>query len=101
MYYGWEGTFMYMNFTYIKGYFLFINVITFVVYGLDKLFAIKHKRRIRIITLLGLAFIGGELGGLLAMKIFHHKTNKKCFTIGLPLMLVMHMIIYFYIVLYV
>ena len=90
-----------MNFMFFQKYLLIINVITFVVYGLDKLFAIKHKRRIRIITLLGLAFIGGELGGLLAMKIFHHKTNKKCFTIGLPLMLVMHMIIYFYIVLYV
>jgi uncharacterized membrane protein YsdA (DUF1294 family) len=86
---------------FFQKYLLIINVITFVVYGLDKLFAIKHKRRIRIITLLGLAFIGGELGGLLAMNIFHHKTSKKCFTIGLPLMLVMHMIIYFYIVLYV
>ena len=90
-----------MNFMFFQKYLLIINVITFVVYGLDKLFAIKHKRRIRIITLLGLAFIGGELGGLLAMNIFHHKTNKKCFTIGLPLMLVMHIIIYFYIVLYV
>ena len=90
-----------MNFMFFQKYLLIINVITFVVYGLDKLFAIKHKRRIRIITLLVLAFIGGELGGLLAMNIFHHKTNKKCFTIGLPLMLVMHMIIYFYIVLYV
>ena len=50
----------------------------------------------KIITLLILAFLGGELGGLLAMKIFHHKTNKDYFSVGLPLILLMHIVILFY-----
>lgn len=85
-----------MNFMFFQRYVLIINIITFIVYGLDKLFAIKHKRRIRIIILLFFAFIGGELGGLLAMNFFHHKTNKKCFSFGLPLILIIHIIIYLY-----
>ena len=79
-----------MNFMFFQKYLLIINVITFVVYGLDKLFAIKHKRRIRIITLLGLAFIGGELGGLLAMKIFHHKSRKWYFYVVFAAGIILH-----------
>ena len=77
-------------------YLLVINIITFVTYGVDKLLAIKEKNRIRIVTLLGLAFVGGELGGLLAMKLFNHKTSKDYFTVGLPLMFIMHIVVLFY-----
>lgn len=77
-------------------YLLVINIITFFTYGVDKLLAIKEKNRIRIVTLLGLAFVGGELGGLLAMKLFNHKTSKDYFTIGLPLMFIMHIVVLFY-----
>lgn len=77
-------------------YLLVINIITFFTYGVDKLLAIKEKNRIRIVTLLGLAFVGGELGGLLAMELFNHKTSKDYFTVGLPLMFIMHIVILFY-----
>ena len=77
-------------------YLLVINIITFFTYGVDKLLAIKEKNRIRIVTLLGLAFVGGELGGLLAMKLFNHKTSKDYFTVGLPLMFIMHIVVLFY-----
>lgn len=77
-------------------YLAIINIVTFIVYGLDKFLAIKEKSRVKIITLLILAFLGGELGGLLAMKIFHHKTNKDYFSVGLPLILLMHIVILFY-----
>lgn len=79
-------------------YLIIINIITFITYGLDKFFAIKHKSRIKITTLLGLSFIGGELGGLLAMKLFNHKTNKDYFKVGLCLMLIMHITILFYLI---
>jgi uncharacterized membrane protein YsdA (DUF1294 family) len=75
---------------WILYYLLVINIITFIIYGLDKLLAIKEKSRIRVSSLLLLAFLGGEIGGYLAMKIFHHKTQKKWFTIGLPLIFLMH-----------
>lgn len=77
-------------------YLLVINIITFFTYGVDKLLAIKEKNRIRIVTLLGLAFVDGELGGLLAMKLFNHKTSKDYFIVGLPLMFIMHIVVLFY-----
>ena len=39
--------------------------------------AIKKRSRIRVATLLSLAFIGGSVGGLSAMYLFRHKTNSK------------------------
>ena len=76
-----------------------INVMTFIAFGVDKLAAIKKKSRIRIVTLLGLCFIGGSVGGLSAMYLFHHKTNKiknDFFTVGVPLMIIMQIIVISY-----
>lgn len=77
-------------------YLLLINLITFIAYGVDKYSAVKHKHRIRIVALLGLAFIGGSVGGLLAMYIFRHKTKKDYFSVGLPLIIVMQIVLVFY-----
>ena len=73
-----------------------INIITFAAFVLDKYAAINHRSRIRIITLLGLSFIGGSIGGLIAMYLFKHKTRKDYFTVGLPLILAMQIIVVFY-----
>ena len=77
-----------------------INLITFIIFALDKLYAIKKKWRYKIATLLGLCFFGGALGGFLAMNLFHHKTNKKIFAIGVPLMLVVQIMIIIFIIKY-
>jgi uncharacterized membrane protein YsdA (DUF1294 family) len=63
-------------------YFLFINIVTFVVYAYDK-FVSKHasKRRISEIELHTFAVIGGFLGATLAMAIFHHKIAKSSFLV--------------------
>lgn len=58
-------------------YLIVINIITFIVFALDKRAAVKKRSRTRNIVLLGLCFIGGSLGGLAAMYLFKHKTNKK------------------------
>lgn len=77
-------------------YLIIINLLTFAVFAVDKLNAIEHRGRIRIITLLGLAFLGGTIGALLAMYILRHKTQKDYFTWGVPLIMVMHVfVIYF------
>lgn len=77
-------------------YLIIINILTFAVYAVDKLNAIEHRGRIRIVTLLGLAFIGGTVGALLAMYILRHKTQKDYFTWGVPLIMIMHIfVIYF------
>lgn len=64
-----------------------INVITFLAFAIDKLHAIKGKRRIKILTLLGLAFVGGSLGALLGMYTLRHKTKVNYFTVGIPLII--------------
>ena len=64
-----------------------VNLITFLAYGLDKMKAKRDAWRIKESTLLLLAAIGGSLGALLGMQVFHHKTRHRKFTIGVPLIL--------------
>lgn len=64
-----------------------INVLTFFVYGIDKWNAIQGRWRISEATLLMLAVIGGSIGALLGMRIWHHKTMHKKFKYGLPAIL--------------
>ena len=76
-------------------YLIVINIVTFLVYGIDKLKAMSQRKvktkqgysRISEATLLMLAVIGGSIGALLGMKIWHHKTMHKKFKFGLPLIL--------------
>ena len=68
-------------------YLIVINVVTFLVYGIDKVKAKRGYWRISEVTLLMLAVIGGSIGALLGMKVWHHKTMHKKFKYGLPLIL--------------
>ena len=58
-------------------YLIFINVVTFLVYGIDKWKAKQGSWRISEATLLILAVFGGSIGALLGMKVWHHKTMHK------------------------
>ena len=70
-------------------YFLIgINILTFLIYGIDKWKAKKGRWRISEATLLILAVVGGSIGALLGMKIWHHKTMHKKFKYGLPFILI-------------
>lgn len=60
---------------------LLVNVVTFLTFGFDKDAAYKNKRQIPERTLFVLALFGGTVGGLLGMKVFHHKTSKTSFLI--------------------
>ena len=64
-----------------------INVVTFVVYGIDKWKAKQGSWRISEATLLLLAVIGGSIGALLGMQVWRHKTMHKKFKYGLPMIL--------------
>ena len=77
-------------------YLVIINVITFVMFGVDKYKAIRQEWRIRESTLLGLALIGGSIGGWLAMYIFHHKTKKVKFFVGIPVILAIQIVVFSY-----
>ena len=77
-------------------YLVAVNFVTVIAFGADKIAAMADRSRIRIITLLGLAFLGGSVGGLVAMHVFRHKTKKKYFTVGIPLIMVMQAFVIFY-----
>ena len=71
----------------MKYYLLGINLLTFFIYGIDKWKAKRDKWRVPEATLLMLAALGGSVGALLGMSVFHHKTKHKKFLIGVPLIL--------------
>ena len=71
----------------MKYYLLIINIITFIIYGIDKYKSIKHKYRISEATLIILAILGGSFGAFLGMITFHHKTQKRVFIILIPVIL--------------
>lgn len=66
-------------------YLVVINIITFFVYGIDKIKAKYDRWRISERTLLLLALVGGFIGAAVAMQVFRHKTQHRQFTIGVPL----------------
>ena len=69
-------------------YLIAINIVTFLVYGVDKFKAKKGKWRIPEATLLLLAVIGGSVGAWLGMKVWHHKTLHKKFKYGIPFIMI-------------
>ena len=68
-------------------YLIVITIVTFLVYGIDKWKAKQGSWRISEASLLILAVIGGSIGALFGMKVWHHKTMPKKFKYGLPLIL--------------
>ena len=70
-------------------YLLAVNVLTFVVFGVDKWKARRGRWRVPEATLLGLAAVGGSVGAWLAMRLFRHKTQKKKFRYGVPALFVL------------
>lgn len=71
-------------------YYLFINLLSFIIFGVDKYLAIKHKWRISEKTLLVSFILGGFLGGSLGMIIWHHKTKKWYFKLWLVVAFIIH-----------
>lgn len=70
-------------------YILFINGITFLLYGADKWLAIRGGYRISEKTLLILAGFGGAFGAYIGMWIFRHKIRKIKFLVGIPIILLL------------
>jgi uncharacterized membrane protein YsdA (DUF1294 family) len=74
-------------------YFIVINLVSFIVMGLDKHKAQKRQWRIPESTLFVLALIGGSIGSILGMRIFHHKTRHWYFVYGMPAILIVQIIL--------
>lgn len=72
--------------------YLIINLLSFSIYGIDKLKAIRHKWRIPEKSLIFFAFLG-PLGALLALLLFRHKIRNIKFTTLIPLFILIHIVI--------
>lgn len=68
-------------------YLLVVNVIGFIIMGVDKKRAIRGAFRISEASLFFIAFIGGSLGSIIGMQHFRHKTKHWYFQYGMPVIL--------------
>lgn len=84
----------------ILPYLLLINLVTFVLYGIDKWKAKTDRWRIPEATLLWLAAAGGSIGAWCGMKVWHHKTLHKKFRFGVPAILFIQLALVVYLFFY-
>ncbi len=77
-------------------YFIIINVIGFLAMAIDKWKAKNNSWRIPENTLFSITALGGGIGTIAGMYMFRHKTKKLKFTIGLPTILVLEIILVIY-----
>ena len=74
---------------YLAGFLIVINIIGFALMGIDKRRAQRSAFRIPEATLFAVAIIGGSLGSIIGMRLFHHKTKHWYFKFGMPLILLL------------
>lgn len=79
--------------SYFLYYLLLINAAGLVLMLSDKLRAQKNKWRIRESVLLGTAALGGSIGTWLGMKAFRHKTRHPKFSVGLPIIIALQLLL--------
>ena len=81
-------------------YLLTINAAAFLFMLMDKWKAKKNRWRIPEATLMTLAALGGSIGSLLGMYLFRHKTKHPKFTLGIPAILALQVVISLWIIIY-
>ena len=70
----------------MQSYLILINALLFLLMGIDKSAARRHRERIPELLLFVSALLGGAVGGTLGMLLFRHKTRKPAFRVGFPLL---------------
>jgi len=73
------------------------NFTVFLIYGFDKLCAIRGSWRISEKILLTIALLMGGIGAFFGMEVFRHKTKKPRFRIAVPVLAVVQALMYWYI----
>lgn len=81
------------SFDIIILYAVAVNVVSLIVMGVDKRRAIKRAWRIPESTLFVLAIIGGSIGSIIGMHLFHHKTRHWYFLYGMPVILALQILL--------
>ena len=78
---------------FVLFYFILINLVGIIVMAYDKRRAVMRKWRVPEANLFFIALIFGSLGSIIGMYLFHHKTKHLKFTLGMPLILLIQVII--------
>lgn len=73
----------------LTAYIVLVNLIGFLLMGIDKRKAIKHAFRVPEATLFTIALIGGSIGSIAGMYFFRHKTRHWYFVYGMPAILIL------------
>ena len=69
-----------------------VNLVSFALFGIDKYRAKRRRRRIPEAVLILSAVLGGSVGAIGGMLLFRHKTRKPRFSVGLPVILAMQVV---------
>ena len=77
----------------LLAYLVIINAVGFLFMLIDKRKAQKNLWRIPERILLGIAICGGSIGTFLGMNTFRHKTKKLKFSLGLPVILALQVLL--------
>lgn len=83
----------------LAAYLAAINLTAFLLYGVDKLCAVRHWQRIPELLLHFIAFAGGSPGALLGQQVYNHKISKLKFILFYWLIVILQMLL-LYAVLY-
>ena len=78
---------------YLLAYLVIINAAGFLIMLIDKRKAHKNLWRIPERSLMSIAVSGGSIGVLFGMYAFRHKTKHLKFTIGVPVILTVQILI--------
>ena len=74
-------------------YLLLINAASFLLMLTDKRRAVKKRWRIPEARLMLSAVLGGSIGALVGMYLFRHKTRHLKFTLGIPAILLIQIVL--------
>ena len=83
---------------WIGSFVVIVNLLGFIIMGIDKARAKKHSWRISEFTLFFIALIVGSLGSIIGMYTFRHKTKHKYFTWGMPAILIIQIALILFLV---
>lgn len=78
---------------FMRIYLVIVNIAALILFGVDKSRAVHHRWRIPESTLFLSALIGGGIGAWVGMYLFHHKTRKWYFVVGIPAIVIVEAVL--------
>ena len=77
-------------------YFVVVNFLSIIMFFIDKKKEEKNLWRISEKALILVSILGGSVGALIGMYTFRHKTKKLKFTVGIPVILILQIVLIIY-----